>query len=187
MPSTSIPALGSCFLSSTLDPSRCPHTAPSSPPSTPSPAGENKTNSHRALVKTAASDEAREPPVGRSRTEHHSASDIKLHHPNPLSKPIASPAPGFPPGPLPHLAQTTISAVSPFPPLLFPLFSYSFPGEKHSSQQNKHLKQSSLAFLSGALALPTLSLLPLLPSVIDQGVFPDKESSPCLFSVRDKF
>lgn len=108
--------------------------------------------------------------------------NIKLHDPNLFLKPIPSSGISvcFLQGLGPHSpGPESLCNKSPFPSLLF----RSFPAP--SLEKTTILSKTNISgravwpFLSGALTLPTLSCH-LLTLVIDQGIFPDKESPPCL-------
>lgn len=114
--------------------------------------------------------------------------NIKLHHPNLFLKPIPFSGISVSSWALaPHSpGPESLCNKSPSPSLLF----RSFPAP--SLEKTTILSKTNISgravwpFLSGALTLPTLSRH-LLTLVIDQGIFPDKESPPCLLPIIDKF
>lgn len=187
MPSMLIPALNSYFpkwyVSSTLGSFRCSHTAPSSPPSTPAPDKENKTNPHSTFVKMEDFNKVWESCAGVGGRQGLHCIPFHKQHQIVSPKPVLKTHPalehqGFLQGLGPTQSRSRIALQQ--IPLLFsalPLLSCSLPGENHNCQQTNISGRAVCPFLSGALTLPTPSLH-LLTLVIDQGIFPDKESFP---------
>lgn len=123
------------------------HTAPSSLPSADK---ENKTNPHNTCVQMAETVMKCGSHVGGGGCiSYHSASNIKLHHPNLLLKPIPFSSIRVSSRALVGSTQSRSRIALqqiPLPFSVLSLLSCSLPGENHNSQQNKHLRQSSLAF-----------------------------------------